>query len=199
MSVDEPTECVGMCMHMGKCIAFNVNETVSGAYICEFLRDNRCGFVDKRPGNSIFCSHKQCSFQILEKTNWKCITITEAGFFREATGIDPCVSFQLNLDGSGFKLDNKCVGVKEERGRNKVDWLVKSSITDDNKCQVHLNGTDDHFQLKEISSKKCVTNYKFEVYTYLVLGECDTTFFKIHWNDYVATDTIDTLTSEHLL
>lgn len=198
MSVDEPTDCVGTCMHMGKCMAFNVNGTTRGNYVCEFLSENHCGYVETVPDSTIFCSHKQCTFHVVDKDNLKCVTLTDAGFFREATGFEACVSFNLNLDGSGFKVDGECVAVKEERGENNVDWLVKSSFTDDRKCQVKFNGSNDETEIREVSSKKCITKYTIDSYTYLVLGGCNERNFKIKWQKDNRIDTLDSLAREIL-
>lgn len=199
MYVDEPTECVGMCMHMGKCVAFNVEEAKDGAHMCEFLSDNRCGFVDHKKDSVMFTSHKTCTFQIRQKTNWRCIAKTESGFLREATDSDSCVDFQLNLDGTGFKIDGKCIAVKKENGPNEVDWLVTSSFDDDTKCQVHFSGTDSQFQITEISSQKCVSTFKYDVHTYLVLDKCGKTNFKMRWNHTAGEDTTEELVRQHVI
>lgn len=198
MSVDEPTDCVGTCMHMGKCMAFNVNGTTKENYVCEFLSDIHCGVVETVPDSTIFSSHKQCSFQIVEKNSLKCVTLTDAGFFREATAAEPCVQFNLNLDGSGFKVENDCIAVKEERGDSNIDWLVKSTFTDDRKCQIHLVDSPVQTRIQEISSKKCLSKYTIDTYSYLVLGACDVSNYKIQWEKDNKIDTLESLAREIL-
>ena len=93
-----------------------------------------------------------------------------------------------------------CVGVKKEQGPvEEVDWLVSSDFAEDEKCAVHLSGTDDQSQITEISSKKCLSNFRYDVHTYLVLDECGSkNYFKIQWEEYPSADTTEEMARQHI-
>ena len=166
--VEEPTDCLGACLQMVNCTSFNAYTIKDGnAFMCEFLGNNPCGFVEKSPKSSIFFQHKICKTQTKDES--KCVMKSEYNFLYvgEKGDGDLCLNITLDITGTCLKINNQLV---ELLPKAQTQWLQLKGNAEDSCLQVQLIGNATQFQIKTNLTDMCVVLRKYGNYAHLFLA-----------------------------
>ena len=181
MKVDESTDCLGVCLNMNRCVAFNAYMINQGKHLmCEFLADIRCGFIEDNELSSIFVQHFTCEFSLKAENKF----VTKNNKFIQVKKHAQSLKFQINIDGTGFKANGKCIF---KHGK----YLKLSETGSENQCygekwQFVIVGDANKFQLKNMQSNECIAKKKIGFR--LVHNNCDRPkpyLFTINYSSYL--------------
>ena len=169
--VEEPTDCLGACLLAVNCTSFNAYMIKDGnAFICEFLGNNPCGFVEKSPKSSIFFQHKICKSQTKDES--KCVVKSNADilYVGEKGNGDSCLSVTLDITGTCLKINNQLVEVVPS---GETYFLKLNENAEDSCLQVQLIGNVTQFQIKTNLTDMCVVLKQLNGFYWLAHDTCN--------------------------